>query len=737
MSWDTTEATGETSVDSYLDATSTSTGAPILYTASAGDSGHAAEYPAASPNVIGVGGTTLNGCSDTSCAGFTSETAWSDSGGGISAYEKIPAYQSAYGGPVSDESSGGISALTGGQRAIPDVSFDANPDTGVSVYDSTAYESQTGWFTLGGTSVGAPNWAGILAVGEGSAGRLQGAQKVYGSGYLSFLRDITSGTNGSCGADCTAGTGYDLVTGLGSPMSYPSRGVTAPALPTFGTYPSWLPANDSLSNTDVAEGSDATLSVMQAISALYTDVGVSPFSCSIASTANTVCEQPTASTPNPDTAHSDETDNFSGTQESQGINDVGSANGQNELCNGTPGAPAGTTVDYARSSNPVSLPTCPSGVELGFAKDSVVAVDFQAINPSLYGTPKGYLTQTDPQCTSAGRYPSYAPSNGELACTAFPAAGIGPVADGWLPTDPTNCGSGGGPACSGTPFTNITNTAISGGTGATSVAYRLFCQHGPSTIPNASQITDWGQLTNLERGEERGHGRARRRRYAHRRPYPHHRHRQRVGNGLDLLQFRPVGNRVPAVSADCGGGSGTVSSSDVDVNAASGPDPDADQGPAGSSFVQNPEVSLESDANQIGDFANANWPSDPADEAVDIATSLYSMSYGVFGVNAHASVASIESGKIPAGDPGTFAAQILQADGVVASATRAVQRVSDVHEHCSTSTGRTRSGRRRPGFSTGSAIRTRQSKREQTRSTERTTTVTSPTSSMVSTDIPA
>ena len=106
------------------------------------------------------------------------------------------------------------------------------------------------------------------------------------------------------------------------------------------------------------------------------------------------------------------------------------------------------------------------------------------------------------------------------------------------------------------------------------------------------------------------------------------------------------------------------------MNAASGPDPEADQGPAGTSFVQNPEVSLESDANQIGDFANANWPSDPADEAVDIATSLYSMSYGVFGVNAHASVASIESGKIPAGDPGTFTAQILQADGVVASDAR-------------------------------------------------------------------
>lgn len=110
LSWASPEASVETSYDSYFNATSTSTGAPILYTASAGDSGHAVGYPSASPNVISVGGTTLNGCSGTSCADFFGETAWSDSGGGASAYEPIPAYQSAYGGPVYDESSGGISA---------------------------------------------------------------------------------------------------------------------------------------------------------------------------------------------------------------------------------------------------------------------------------------------------------------------------------------------------------------------------------------------------------------------------------------------------------------------------------------------------------------------------------------------------------------------------------------------------------------------------------------------------
>ena len=214
MSWGGGEFSGETAYDSYMTHPGT------FYTASSGDSGHGTECPAASPNVIAVGGTTLNGCSGTSCSGFTGESAWSGSGGGASAYESIPGYQSGYTGPVFGAST--ISALTGNARGIPDVSFDADPNTGVSVYDSTRYHGQSGWFTLGGTSVGAPNWAGILAAGaaEGSTA-LQGDSAIYSGGYKTNLRDITSGTNGSCGTDCTAGTGYDLVTGLGSPVNYP------------------------------------------------------------------------------------------------------------------------------------------------------------------------------------------------------------------------------------------------------------------------------------------------------------------------------------------------------------------------------------------------------------------------------------------------------------------------------------------------------------------------------------
>jgi subtilase family serine protease len=212
MSWDAGEFSGENTYDSHF------THAGTFYTVASGDTGNARGYPAASPNVIAVGGTTLNGCSGTSCSGFSSETAWSSSAGGVSAYESIPTYQLGYSGPVYFVNTG-ITNLTGGQRGIPDVSFYAG--TGVSIYDSTRYYGQSGWFSVGGTSVGAPNWAGILAAGAVGAGALQGDAAIYGGGYASNLRDITSGTNGACGLDCTAGPGYDLVTGLGSPVNYP------------------------------------------------------------------------------------------------------------------------------------------------------------------------------------------------------------------------------------------------------------------------------------------------------------------------------------------------------------------------------------------------------------------------------------------------------------------------------------------------------------------------------------
>jgi subtilase family serine protease len=126
----------------------------------------------------------------------------------VSQYEPRPVYQS----PTINPYAG---------RGIPDVSFDGDPNTGVATYDTAS----GGWLEVGGTSVGAPAWAGILAAAD-QLRAATGKTPLTAAGYevqkaiyqlTRGLADITSGSNGSCGAICTAGPGYDFVTGLGSP----------------------------------------------------------------------------------------------------------------------------------------------------------------------------------------------------------------------------------------------------------------------------------------------------------------------------------------------------------------------------------------------------------------------------------------------------------------------------------------------------------------------------------------
>ena len=202
MSWGGSEFSTETSYDSYFNAPG------IAFFASSGDSGAGVIWPSSSPNVIGVGGTTLN--LDSSGA-VISETAWSGSGGGVSAYETKPTYQTDYG-------------VTTTKRAVPDVSYDADPNTGVLVYDGTPYQGWSGWWVVGGTSAGAPQWAAIQALGL-SATNNNFYQDAASSAYPSYFRDIISGSNGY-----SAGLGYDLVTGLGSPVT---TSFTASVTPDF------------------------------------------------------------------------------------------------------------------------------------------------------------------------------------------------------------------------------------------------------------------------------------------------------------------------------------------------------------------------------------------------------------------------------------------------------------------------------------------------------------------------
>jgi len=233
MSWGGAEFFGEGGYDSNFPNHS-----GVMFLAAAGDSGSGAEWPSSSPNVVSVGGTSLSSAatgdgtsSHTTCSGTGTgsnsslETAWSGSGGGISAFEAIPGYQGTYGGAVSGAAS--ISALTGGKRGTPDVAAIANPVTGVAVYDTAGYQSQSGWFQVGGTSLAAPVWAAIVALADQkrasagapdlSIGAGQATSPLYSPAPGTFT-DITSGSNGACGTNCNAGAGYDLVSGVGAPI---------------------------------------------------------------------------------------------------------------------------------------------------------------------------------------------------------------------------------------------------------------------------------------------------------------------------------------------------------------------------------------------------------------------------------------------------------------------------------------------------------------------------------------
>ena len=154
MSWGGQEFKGETSLDSHFTSTH-----GIAFFASSGDSGAGTSWPAASPKVIAVGGTHIR---LSSSGTFVSETAWDGSGGGISVYEKEPAYQKTYNISRSH-----------GMRATPDVAYNADPSSGFSVYHAG------GWYVVGGTSAGAPQWAAIAALGANTVSTELSLSKLY------------------------------------------------------------------------------------------------------------------------------------------------------------------------------------------------------------------------------------------------------------------------------------------------------------------------------------------------------------------------------------------------------------------------------------------------------------------------------------------------------------------------------------------------------------------------------
>ena len=198
---ETDESTGELNTDDQYFATMTSLGASVFV--SSGDSGshecggsaNVPSFYSTSPHVAAAGGTTLR----FSGTAERSETAWNGSGGGISTYFGVPSYQS---------------GLGYSKRTVPDLSADANPNTGVLVYVNGEQNQ------FGGTSVASPVLAGLIglvnskriAAGKSTIGLLD--TYIYPLLGTTSFRDIKSGNNGGYAAK----VGYDLVTGIGAPL---------------------------------------------------------------------------------------------------------------------------------------------------------------------------------------------------------------------------------------------------------------------------------------------------------------------------------------------------------------------------------------------------------------------------------------------------------------------------------------------------------------------------------------
>jgi subtilase family serine protease len=209
MSWGGSEFSSQASYDYHFQRTG------VTFFASSGDNGSGASWPATSPSIVSVGGTTLplNASGNLTAP----ETGWSGSGGGFSSYFSRPAWQNGW--------------QSNAKRAFPDVALVADPNTGVAVYDTTSYSGQSGWFQVGGTSASCPMWGAITALANekrvaSAKSTLSGADvalyKMAGSTdstgaslYGYFFFDVSAGSNGGF----SAAPKYDEVTGLGTPAT--------------------------------------------------------------------------------------------------------------------------------------------------------------------------------------------------------------------------------------------------------------------------------------------------------------------------------------------------------------------------------------------------------------------------------------------------------------------------------------------------------------------------------------
>jgi subtilase family serine protease len=207
MDWSSPEFAGEIDYDGHFEHSG------VSFVAAAGDQPGVVGYPAASPRVLAVGGTTLRLAPD---GAIRQEQPWPGSGWGTSQHERALPHQTER----------ACAAASG--RVVPDVAYSADPRYGYAVYSSSARYGVDGWFRLGGTSAGAPQWAGLLALAD----QVGAGLKTAGGDPLTRLyalsdRGVSSPAFRQVAGDgelhgCSATSNSVLfapMTGLGSPIA--------------------------------------------------------------------------------------------------------------------------------------------------------------------------------------------------------------------------------------------------------------------------------------------------------------------------------------------------------------------------------------------------------------------------------------------------------------------------------------------------------------------------------------
>lgn len=229
----------------------------VTFFGSAGDFVRHPQYPAASPNVVGVGGTNLSFTN-----GVALEKAWDSSACGLSQYEARPAAQDPF------------ASVVGGRRGTPDLVVVGDPLTSVSVYSSFAIG---GWTVMGGTSLSASVAAAVANTrGAFSTGSAAEISRIYRYLGTRFFRDITAGSAGGF----NAGSGYDILTGAGSPLRPYSALAAAAYLPTSATVEMGTLLSGNVGSLGTGDGNKYQVQSSPVTGA--SPAQVAQFSCSLA-----------------------------------------------------------------------------------------------------------------------------------------------------------------------------------------------------------------------------------------------------------------------------------------------------------------------------------------------------------------------------------------------------------------------------------------------------------------------